>query len=84
MILAATRRLIAKLIADALSQIDQSKALLVQRAIDALDGDAMGYILEFAPNPFHGPDSDERGGSPNLDQQGLSSGATSSPGNCQM
>ena len=42
--LQATRTYLASLIADTLGQIDQSKGLQVQKAIDALDADALEFI----------------------------------------
>lgn len=56
-----TRELIAKLIRNAVREIDNTKALLVQRAIDALDADTMNYIRANAGRPFHEPPLDGPG-----------------------
>lgn len=58
---ASARTLTAKLIADALAQIDRTKGLLVQRAIDALDAEAMSYLEGFGANAFHGPEASSMG-----------------------
>ncbi len=53
------RVLIHTLLRDALKQIDQSKSLLVRKALDAFDADAMEFITRWATEPgFHGPSAD--------------------------
>jgi len=54
--LPGTRTLIHTLLEDAIRQIDQSKSLQVQKAVDALDADTMEFITRWAAEPgFHGP-----------------------------
>jgi hypothetical protein len=51
-----SREVISRLLLDGLRQIDQTKNLQVQRAVHALDSDAMEFITAWASEPgFHGP-----------------------------
>lgn len=52
----AARSLFARLIADALEQIKQSKGIQVQRAVDALDADALEFMRSRGKEAgFHSP-----------------------------
>ena len=54
---AATRERFASLIADTLGQIDHTKGLQVQKAVDALDADALKFIKSLGGSPeFYGPE----------------------------
>jgi hypothetical protein len=59
---AATRERFARLIADTLVQIDHTKGLQVQKAVDALDADALKFIKSWGGSPeFHGPEPGNMG-----------------------
>ncbi|MSR14892.1 MAG: hypothetical protein EXR86_10090 [Gammaproteobacteria bacterium] len=61
--LGAARSLIHALLRDAIKQIDQTKSLLVQKALDALDADAMVFIASWGnESGFHGPSPQNMGG----------------------
>ena len=61
--LVSARALFSRLLTDALEQIDQSKDLRAQRAVDALDADALEFIRSWGKEPgFHGPDPANMGG----------------------
>ncbi|HSV70203.1 MAG TPA: hypothetical protein VLI72_08825, partial [Methylibium sp.] len=52
----AARTRIAQIIRDALAQVDLTKGLQVQKAIDALDADALEFIRSWGQAAgFHGP-----------------------------
>jgi hypothetical protein len=53
----------ARLLADCLEQIDQTKGIQVQRAVDALDLEALEYINSWGKAPaFHAPEPVSMGG----------------------
>ena len=59
---AATRERFARLIADTLDQIDHTKGLQVQKAVDALDADALKFIKSWGKSScFHGPEPGNMG-----------------------
>jgi len=61
--LPASRGLFNRLVTDALRQIDQTKGLQVQKAVDALDADAMEFIKSWGKDSgFHGPAPADMGG----------------------
>jgi hypothetical protein len=51
--LPASRALVARLLADARAEIDLTKSLLVERAVDTLDSDALKYFSDYAGQPFY-------------------------------
>lgn len=60
--LTGTRADVSRLIPEVLRQIEQEKSLKVQRAIDLLDTDALGYLRAFGVGePFFGPDPKTKG-----------------------
>lgn len=60
---AASRERFARLVADTLAQIDHTKGLQVQKAVDALDADALEFIKSCGQSPgFYGPEPGNMGG----------------------